>query len=223
MPLTKAPPQDPATIDGLDEARVEESLEWNGVVYELRNHVAGWIVVTRSEHPAAAVYIMIDEAVMALRLAVAEVVLAAAQTSVRWNGDIQAGVACSPDGARWALAWICSGRPGFTEHDDWESAHLALADRLDTMGPIYTGSNLEDEITRAHLHRAAAEVRTAVATAQLGDVMRKWQVHIQAGRLVTRIASCLGVERKFLYRVFAGQEWRRRSKASSPVHDETTE
>lgn len=214
MPLTKAPLLDPAAIDGLDDARVVKSLEWGGVVYELRNHVDGWIVVTRSEAPAAAVYSLLEEAELALGLAAAEVILATAQTSARWNGDIEAGVACSPDGTRWALAWICNGVPGFTERDGWDSAHLALADKLDVMadGPIYTGSNLEDEIAQAHLRRAAAEVRTQVATAQLGDAMRKWQAHLQEGRLVARIARHLGVERKFLYRVFAGHEWRRRGK-----------
>jgi hypothetical protein len=213
--LTKAPAQDPAAIDGLDDARVVKSLEWAGAVYELRNHVDGWIVVTWSEEPTAAVYSLLEEAELALGLAPVEVILAAAQTSVRWNGDIEAGVACSADGTLWAMAWIRNGVPGFTKHDGWDSAHLALADELDLMadGPVYTGSNLEDEIARAHLRRAAAEVRTAVATAQLGDVMRKWQPHLQEGRLVARIARHLGVDRKFLYRVFAGQEWRRLGKA----------
>jgi hypothetical protein len=212
--LTKAPSQDPAAIDGLDDAQVVKSLQWDGVVYELRNHVDGWIVVIRSDEPAAAVYSLLEEAELALGLAAAEVILAAAQTSVRWNGDTEAGVASSADGTRWAMASIRNGVPRFTEHDGWDSAHLALADELDLMadGPVYTGSNLEDEIAQAHLRRAAAEVRTAVATAQLGDAMRKWQPHLQQGRLVARIARHLGVERKFLYRVFAGQEWRRRGK-----------
>lgn len=217
MPLAKAPPQDPASVDGLDDARIVKSLEWDGVVYELRNHPDGWIVITWSDKPTAAVYSLQYEADLALRLAAVEVILAAAQTSVRWNGDIQAGVACSADGTRWALAWIRNGVPGFTEQDGWDGAHLALADELDVIaaGPVYTGSNLEDEIAQAHLCRSAAEIRAAVATAQLGDVMRKWQEHLQEGRLVARIARHLGVQRKFLYRVFAGQEWRRRGKARS--------
>jgi hypothetical protein len=49
-----------------------------------------------------------------------------------------------------------------------------------------------------------------VARAALGDTVRNWQGHLQDERRVSSLARLLGVERKFLYRVFDGSEWRRR-------------
>ncbi|MFI5753179.1 hypothetical protein ACIBBE_46970 [Streptomyces sp. NPDC051644] len=212
MPIADAQVLDLSEISDLDQTRVVESLEWDGVTYELRDHVNDWIVVTWSKTPTATAHPLMTEGGLALHLAVAEVILGEAKTRVRWNEHNQAGVAASSDGARWATTWIQAGRPHYSEHDDWDAAHLALADRLDEMseGPVYAGSNIEDEIARAYLHRAAADIRSAVAVAKLGAVMRDAQPFLQKERQVTAIANHLGVERKFLYRVFAGEEWRRR-------------
>jgi hypothetical protein len=110
------------------------------------------------------------------------------------------------------VAWISSGEPGFSGHEEWDAAHLALAGRLDAMadGPVHTGSNMDDDIARAFLRREAAEIRAVVARAALGGTVRNWQGHLQDGRRVSSLARLLGVERKFLYRVFDGSEWRRR-------------
>lgn len=203
---------DPGTVEGLAEAKVTRALSWDGVSYELRNHLDGWFVVTWSERPAAAAYAVYSEAETALRRTVADAILAAAVTCVQWNEGIRAGVTPSMDGTRWAAAWIHAGEAGHSEHDDWDAAHLALAGQLDTMAwsALHTGTNMEDQIARAYLKRAAADTRSAVAVAELGDVMRTWQGHLQDGRRVTEMAQRLGVERPFLYRVFAGREWHRR-------------
>ncbi|MFB7674093.1 hypothetical protein ACFC26_22040 [Kitasatospora purpeofusca] len=212
MPLDYETVMDPAAITGLDSARVVKSLEWDGITYELRNHLEGWIFVTWSEKPTAVVHPYGTDGEHALRLAVARTILGAAKTRIRWNAHNQAGVASNSAGTCWATAWIKAGEPCHSEHDDWDSAHSALADRLDELaaGPVRTGSSLEDEIAQAHLYRAAADVRAAVARARLGDVMREAQIYLQEGRRVAAVAKNLGVERKFLYRVFAGEEWRRR-------------
>ncbi|MEU5298644.1 hypothetical protein [Streptomyces umbrinus] len=212
MPLDFDTTYRPDEIADLDDAKVVTSIQWDGVVYELRNHLDGWVFLTWSKTPTATVHPLMTEGEHALHLAVAETVLEAATTRIQWDNHNQAAVAASSDGTRWATTWIQAGHPHHSEHEDWDSAHLTLADRLDEMaeGPVYTGNNIEDEIAKAHLHRAAADIRSAVALAKLGDVMRDAQPHLQKERQVTAIASRLGVERKFLYRVFTGEEWRRR-------------
>ncbi|MFJ2745405.1 hypothetical protein ACIO3O_37745 [Streptomyces sp. NPDC087440] len=212
MPIADAQVLDPNKITDLDDTRVVESLKWNGVTFELRDHVDDWLAITWSEPPVATAHPLMAEGRFSLHLAVAEAILEAATTRILWNDHNQAGVAVNNDGSCWTAAWIQAGQPHYSEHDDWNAAHLALADRLDEMAqsPVYTGSNIEDEIAQAHLHRAAADIRSAVALAKLGDVVRDAQPHLQKGRQVTAIAKNLGVERKFLYRVFAGEEWRRR-------------
>ncbi|MFE5842119.1 hypothetical protein ACFQ7N_10775 [Streptomyces niveus] len=212
MPLDFDTTYRPDEIVDLDDAEVVTFCQWDGVAYELRNHLDGWVFVSWSKVPTATVHPLMAEGEHALRLAVAESVLGAATTHVRWDDHNRAGVAADSAGTGWAATWIQAGHPHHSEHKDWDSAHREIAERIDEIaeGPVYTGTSVEDEIAKAYLHRAAADIRSAAARAKLGDVMRNAQPHLQKERQVTSIASRLGINRKFLYRVFAGKEWRRR-------------
>jgi hypothetical protein len=76
-------------------------------------------------------------------------------------------------------------------------------------GPVHTGgSDIDDDIARAFLRRGGGRHPAMVARAALGDIVRNWQGRLQDGRRVSSLARLLGVERKFLYRVFGGSEWR---------------
>ena len=212
MPISYETLIEPGQIAGLNDTRVVASQQWNGTTWELHNHEHGWILVTGPDDARAIAYAIHADGDRALRQAAANAIIAAARTHTRWDDYNQAAVAASADGASWALAWVQAGEPGISRHDDGDSAHLALASRLEEMaaGPVYTGSNMEDEIARAQLLRAAAVIRADVATAQLGDVVRHWRPHLQESRQTAGIGRKLQISRRFLYRVLEGAEWRRR-------------
>lgn len=199
----------PDQIPDLEDAKVVTSYEWEGVTYELRNHIDGWLLVIRSATPTATIYPSHVDGEYAFGCVIVNALLSTAGTQVGWNEQNQAGVTRNSNGTRWATAWLQAGRPQFRDFNDWHSAHTALADTLEAMAkqPVYTGSNMEDEILQAYLHLAASNVRATVDRAHLGDVLRQWQSHIQAARRVADIAKRVDVERKFLYRVFDGTEW----------------
>ncbi len=179
------------------------------LVSELRNHIDGWLLVIRSATPTATIYSSHVDGEYAFGRVIVNTLLSTSGTRVGWNDQNQAGVTRNSNGTRWAIAWLQAGRPQFHDFNDWHSAHTALADTLEAMAkqPVYTGSNMEDEILQAYLRLAASNVRATVDRAHLGDVLRQWQSHIQADRRVAAIAKRLNVERKFLYRVFDGTEW----------------
>ncbi|WP_127452783.1 hypothetical protein [Streptomyces sp. B29(2018)] len=196
-------------VPDLEEAKVATSYEWEGVTYELRNHIDGWLLAVRSASPSATIYPRRVDAEYAFGRVIVDVLLSTAGTRVGWNEQNLAGVTCDSNGTRWAVAWLQAGRPYFRDVDDWHSAHTTLADTLDAMAkqPVYTGSNMEDEILQAYLRLAASSTRATIDRAHLGDALREWRPQIQADRRVADIAKHLDVDRKFLYRVFDGTEW----------------
>lgn len=185
--------------------------EWEGVTYEVRNHIAGCIAVTRSAEPTAVLYPVALEAEYAYNRAPAEAVFGTAGTTAGWDDNNRAAVAAGQDGTRWAAAWFNNGVPGFAEHDTWDGALLTMARQLDAMadGHVLTGDNITARIASAHLRRSANRVRDLVLTAELGDAVRAGKAWMQEERMVSQIASGLGVNRRFVYRVFEGAEWRR--------------
>ncbi|MFF2378364.1 hypothetical protein ACFVUW_28640 [Streptomyces xiamenensis] len=172
--------------------------QWGGVTYEVRNHDDGYIAVSRTAEPTAVNYPLALEAEYAFHRALAETVFA----------DAAAGR--EPGGERWAAAWISNGVPGFSEHDTWNEAHRAAARQLDEMagGLVLTGDTLTAQIASAHLRRCANQVRDTLLTAELGEVVRLGKGWMQEERMVTQIAHGLEVNRRFVYRVFEGTEWR---------------
>jgi DNA-binding NtrC family response regulator len=196
-------------IPDLEDAKVLASYEWEGVAYELRNHIDGWLLVVRSASSTATLYPTHVDGEFAFGRVIVDALLSSAGTRVGWNEQNRAGVTRDRQGTRWAVAWLQAGHPHFRDFDNWHSAHTALADTLEAMAaqPVYTGSNMEDEILQAYLRLAASNMRATVDRAHLGDTLREWQSHIQSDRRVADFAKQLDVERKFLYRVFNGTEW----------------
>ncbi|MFJ8158373.1 hypothetical protein [Streptomyces sp. NPDC094468] len=196
-------------VPALEDAKVSRSHKWEGVTYELLNHIDGWLLVIRSASSTATPYPSLGDGEYAFGRVIVNAVLDTASTRVDWNDQNQAGVACDSTGTQWAVGWLQAGRPCFQVFSDWHTAHTALASTLEAMAnqPVYTGSNMEDEILQAYLHLSASNVRALVDRARLGDTLRLWQPHIQADRRVRELAQRLDVERKFLYRVFDNTEW----------------
>ncbi|MEU8759462.1 hypothetical protein [Streptomyces sp. NPDC048659] len=185
--------------------------QWGGATYEVRNHLDGCILVCRTAEPTATNYPLSQEAELAFHRALADTVFADAAINKGWDAGNRAAAGAEPGGSRWAAAWISNGVPGFTEHDTWDGAHRAAAERLDEMadGLVLTGDTLTAQIASAHLRRCANQVRDVVLTAELGDAVRRGKGWMKEERLVTQIAAGLDINRRFLYRVFNGTEWRR--------------
>ncbi|MCM2430987.1 hypothetical protein [Streptomyces sp. RKAG337] len=207
-----------AAIPELEEAGLWRDLrgrpmtqEWEGVTYEVRNHIAGPITVTRSAEPTAILYPLSLEAEYAYNRGPAEAVFSAAGTKAGWDDNNRAAVASGQNGTRWAAAWFNNGVPGFAEHDTWDDALRTMAQQLDSMadGHVITGDNITARIASAHLRRSANQVRDLLLTAELGDAVRVAKAWMQEERMVSQIASGLAVNRRFVYRVFEGTEWRR--------------
>lgn len=204
---------DPSEIPDLDQARQIKAREWHGTLYEIRNHLDGFVFVTHSTPPTATVHSLV-EAEIAFNRALITQIADEANTRVRWDDDNLGAVTLGAEG--WVMAWLHNGKGDITEHGDWEAAHLALADRLDRMaeGPLYTGSSTAvQDVVAAYLQRAACDIRSDLARVRLGDAVRAAQPVIQKERRVSELAQGLDVDRKFVYRVFNGTEWIRREPA----------
>lgn len=184
--------------------------KWGGFTYEVRNHDDGYIAVNRTTEPTAVNYPLAQEAEYAFHRALADTVFATATVSRGWDTRNRAAASPEPGGERWAAAWISNGAPGFSEHGTWNEAHRAAARKLDEMadGFVMTGDTLTAQIASAHLRRCANQVRDVVLTAELGEAVRLGKAWMREERMVTQIADGLDVNRRFVYRVFKGTEWR---------------
>jgi hypothetical protein len=203
---------------------------WGGLAFEIRNHEQGWISVIRGSQPtdtghpilcsewaspprefaATAVrHGLLEVAELAVCRAAAEALTATACTTKRWDDNNRIAISEEPGSDRWMTAWLHNGSPGFSSHDSWREAHIHAAEQLDSMAEsfILAGGTWGAQVASAQLRRSANQVRDLVLTADLGDAVRDGAEAMRHERSVTRIASGLGVQRTFLYRVFHGEEW----------------